>query len=386
MDFTKDQKKALEYSLDWHKALKKPSMTLGGYAGTGKTTLIAEIRKKLHKENKKLRVSFVSYTGKASRVLRNKLVENNALFDKDFIGTIHSLIYSPIENDKNEIIGWTRKDKIKADLIIIDEASMVDKEIWQDLLFYKIPILAVGDHGQLPPIRGNFNLMAKPDVVLEKIHRQAENNPIIKLSIMARTEGKIKPDSYSDKVKKYAKSDEQTPSIVDDLLEMNGNDSLILCGFNYTRNKINSHIRSKLGFINPTPEINDKVICLRNNHEKDIFNGMTGYIRSIEEHDNNWYYAIIEMQDSNTFFEGLILAEQFGNKTGLNFTKNRYKTLKGDLFDFGYALTVHKAQGSEARRVVLFEERSQYMNDEEWRRWLYTGITRAKEELFIIGD
>ncbi|MDV7400396.1 hypothetical protein RZS08_53770, partial [Arthrospira platensis SPKY1] len=115
----------------------------------------------------------------------------------------------------------------------------VDKDIWEDLLSYKIPILAVGDHGQLPPIRGDFNLMAKPDVVLEKIHRQAENNPIIQLSIMARTEGIIPVGSYSDKVRKFAKKDEETPSIIDELFEMNGDDSLILCGFNYTRSKIN---------------------------------------------------------------------------------------------------------------------------------------------------
>jgi exodeoxyribonuclease-5 len=56
-----------------------------------------------------------------------------------------------------------------------------------------------------------------------------------------------------------------------------------------------------------------------------------------------------------------------------------------DLFDFGYALTVHKAQGSQAQKVVLFEERFSKMDDETWCRWLYTGVTRAGEELYIIG-
>ena len=69
----------------------------------------------------------------------------------------------------------------------------------------------------------------------------------------------------------------------------------------------------------------------------------------------------------------------------MNFTDKRAETMKGDLFDFGYALTVHKAQGSQAKRVILFEERFKQMNDEEWKRWLYTAVTRAEEELYIFG-
>ena len=60
--------------------------------------------------------------------------------------------------------------------------------------------------------------------------------------------------------------------------------------------------------------------------------------------------------------------------------------MKGDLFDFGYALTVHKAQGSQAKRVILFEERFKQMSNLDWRRWLYTAVTRAEEELIILGD
>jgi len=60
--------------------------------------------------------------------------------------------------------------------------------------------------------------------------------------------------------------------------------------------------------------------------------------------------------------------------------------MKGDLFDFGYALTVHKAQGSQAKKVILFEERFSKMDDTDWKRWLYTAITRAEEELLIFGS
>jgi ATP-dependent exoDNAse (exonuclease V) alpha subunit len=66
--------------------------------------------------------------------------------------------------------------------------------------------------------------------------------------------------------------------------------------------------------------------------------------------------------------------------------KSRAAAPRGDLFDFGYALTVHKAQGSSADTVLLFEERNQHMSDDDWRRWLYTAVTRAERQLYIIGS
>lgn len=131
IDLSSDQKKALKAVLEWYEK-KKDSMqfvTLGGYAGTGKTTLIALIRKELDKRNKNTKVGFASYTGKASRVLKNKLNDQQSIYKQDSIGTIHSLIYSPIINSRDEIIGWQKKDEIDRDIIIIDEASMVDEMI-----------------------------------------------------------------------------------------------------------------------------------------------------------------------------------------------------------------------------------------------------------------
>ena len=150
---SRDQKKAFDDVMEWYQKIERLCLILpfGGYAGTGKTTFIAHLRKRLTKLNKKLKVGFASYTGKASRVLRNKLRETDTIMGQDTVGTIHSLIYSPIVDEKERIIGWKTKDKIDRDLIIIDEASMVDSLIWQHLIAYKIPIIVVGDHGQLPP-------------------------------------------------------------------------------------------------------------------------------------------------------------------------------------------------------------------------------------------
>ncbi len=381
VDLSKDQEKALREIRGWHKKPKKQFITLGGYAGTGKTTLIAVLRKSL---KKKLRVAFATFTGKASRVLRGKLVEQGVIYGNDSVGTIHSLIYSPIINEKDEIMGWERKSRIEADLIIIDEASMVDGVIWSDLMGYGVPIVAVGDHGQLPPIRGLYNLMEKPDLLLEKIHRQARGNPIIEVSVWARKTGRIPMGVFGDKVKKIDR--EEGGMEVEEILRNYNQDWLVLCGFNKSRIRLNQFIRVA-GELNPhEPVSGDRVICLRNNHAKEVCNGMLGTIVDIKEKNRKWYKAEIEMDGEERKYKVAILMEQFGQERTVSFTKERHKTLDGDLFDWGYALTVHKAQGSQAKKVLLFEERFGMMSDEEWRRWLYTGVTRAEEELVVVGS
>lgn len=382
-----DQQAALDSILAWLKEEKKESLfiSLGGYAGTGKTTLIAVIRKEIEKIKPKEKVGFASYTGKAARVLRTKLIEQTVVLPQDTVSTIHALIYTPIVNDRHEIVGWKQKEKLDRTLIIIDEASMVDEIIWNNLVSYGIPILVVGDHGQLPPIRGTFNLIEDPQYRLEEIHRQARLNPIVGLSIQAREHGLIKVGRYSDTVIKYDKSTFEAQEAVQELLSAATQDTLVLCGYNTTRIKLNAHIRGTLGFESAAPVPSDRVICLRNNHKKHIFNGMLGTIRSIAQQDDEWYLAEIAMDDEENVYKDLIAVKQFNAPSALNFTDKRSRTMQGDLFDFGYALTVHKAQGSQAKRVILFEERFKKMNDDEWKRWLYTAITRAEEELFIFG-
>ncbi len=359
-------------------------ITIGGYAGTGKTTLISYFRKELKKKYPKVKVAFCAYTGKASLVLKKKLAENDVLFSTDSISTIHGLIYKPIEDDQDRIVGWERKEEINADLLIIDEASMVDNQIWEDITTYQIPIIAVGDHGQLPPISGTFNLMKEPKYKLEKIHRQASENPIIKVSLQARLFGRIHKTRHSDTVYKISRSDSDTFDQMESLLESWNKDTMILCGYNKTRVKLNSYIRQKIGMETMEPCVNDRVICLRNNHEKGVYNGMIGTIQKIYSFDEHRYFAEIEMDDIADTYSGYILKKQFNNIEPLNFSQNRRWTLDSDLFDFGYAMTVHKSQGGQAKRVIFFEEPNSKMDLDTRKRWLYTGITRAQEELYII--
>jgi len=386
VELSGDQQKALSDLLAWYKDPAKGAfVTLGGYAGTGKTTLIAVFKNELLKLDKNIRIAFCSYTGKAAQNLKNKLKEAGALSVKDSVSTIHGLIYNPREDGDGRISGWDRKDELERSLIIVDEASMVDGAIWADLLSYNIRIVAVGDHGQLPPISGKFNLMQAPQLMLTQIHRQARGNPIITVSEHARATGLVPPMKYGPGVVKYLKDDCDAQERSGELLECYSPETLILCGYNTTRNRLNQFIRASRGFETPAPSSGDRVICLRNNHKKAIYNGMLGTLISLTPAQKDWYQAEIQLDDRERPYDGLIYAPQFGAKTGVNFTADRKLAMIGDLFDFGYALTVHKAQGSQARRVVMFEERFPKMDDEMWRRWLYTGVTRAEEELYLFG-
>jgi len=380
-----EQQHILDAILEWYKKDREAMqfVTLGGFAGTGKTTLIAVLRRELERLYPNIKVGFAAYTGKAARVLENKIREEQVKFKQDSVGTIHSLIYTPMVNDREEIVGWKTKEEIEPDLIIIDEASMVDGMIWNHLCSYKKPMIVVGDHGQLPPIAGSFNLMQKPILTLETIHRQAAENPIIALSIAVRETGEIEAKKYSSHVRKYQRDDELIGEAMNELLNNFNKNTLILCGYNTTRKRLNAAIRNNLGFESPEPSSGDRVICLRNNHKKRIYNGQLGTIISIRRANPQWYTAEIAMDGDEKHFEGQISVEQFTADSAMNFTNDRKKTIDGDLFDFGYALTVHKAQGSQAKRVILFEERFKQMSDDEWKRWLYTAVTRAEEELYM---
>ncbi len=387
-ELSKDQDKALNQMLDFYASKNKDRdfLTLGGYAGTGKTTLISELRKEIDTINPKAKIAFCAFTGKAVQVLKNKLVQNQAIYKKDEISTIHSLIYRTIEDERGAVLGWIKKEleEVDFDLIIVDEASMVDEKIWNDLKYYAIPIIAVGDHGQLPPISGNFNLMNTPEIKLENIHRQAEGNPIIQVSILARERGKIPHQKWDKNVFKVPTYEGH--EYFEDLFSSYNSETLVLCNFNNTRLRLNQSIRNHLGFEGANPQKNDRVICLRNNHEKQIFNGMQGYIKYIKPKNELSYDVEIEMDGSSKLYTGLISKDQFNSETTLNNINKSYKTQGLDLFDFGYALTVHKSQGSQAKKVILFEERNKHQSDDDFRRWLYTAVTRAEEKLIIFGN
>ena len=131
MDLSPDQLKAKQTILDWINSTRRSSyLTLGGYAGTGKTSLISEVRKSLPKNWK---VAFCAYTGKASGVMKDKLLASAAITSLDYVGTIHGLCYRVRTDEETGLNVFERVSWIDYNLIIVDEASMVNEELFHDL-------------------------------------------------------------------------------------------------------------------------------------------------------------------------------------------------------------------------------------------------------------
>ena len=202
---------------------------------------------------------FAAFTGKAAHVMRQKGCTDAS--------TIHALIYRPASSEgEDEPMFTLRHDApaSKADLIIIDECSMVDEELGRDLLSFGKPVLVLGDPAQLPPVKGGgFFTDAEPDFMLTEIHRQAADNPIIRLS-MAIREGEAF-DEQSDECRLVSKQEITTEEIMEA--------DQILVGANRTRKRYNERLRELHGHTDPSPEAGEKLVCLRNNKKKGLLNG-----------------------------------------------------------------------------------------------------------------
>ena len=379
--------------------------TVGGYAGTGKTTLLCELRNQIKKEFPKLNVAFLTPTGKAASVLNKKLKDSGSIYTEDYIGTIHGLIYKPKTVydpilKTHIIVRWVKKSyhDLGYDILIVDEASMISKQLFDDLTYFQSSIIFAGDYGQLPPIDDNFNLLSKLDFKLTEIHRQAFNSPIIALSKFIREEGYIPANRFfSDSVFKLPWESDITQKIWNESVCFD-DDLIILCAFNTTRANMNDKIRTKLGFEGTLPIPGEKIVCLQNNHTIKIMNGQVGILMWIMPMGDDLYRMTVEIDGD--MFESLVSTKCFGQVVytmynNIQQSKQLKRQLdlaqregfgKVDYFDHGYCISVHKSQGSEWQKVVLFEQRTKRWDDEYYMRWLYTAVTRAKEKLFIISD
>jgi exodeoxyribonuclease V len=155
------QEAALKAVARWLNRGEPQIFRLFGYAGTGKTTLAKKIAGDVEGE-----VAFGAFTGKAALVLRAKGCAEAR--------TIHSLIYRATETETGEPSFVLNEDSTvaRSKLVIIDECSMVDAELGRDLLSFGVPILVLGDPGQLPPVKGGgFFTGTDPDIMLTEVHR-----------------------------------------------------------------------------------------------------------------------------------------------------------------------------------------------------------------------
>jgi exodeoxyribonuclease-5 len=340
-----------------------PVFRLFGYAGTGKTTLARHIADGVDGE-----VKFAAFTGKAALVMRNKGCDNAS--------TIHSLIYrakeSGVEQPSFEL--WDDAPASKAKLIVIDECSMVDAELGRDLMSFGVPLLVLGDPAQLPPISGGgFFTDAEPDAMLTEVHRQAADNPIVRMSMAIREKQPLPVGEFGDsKVVRRADLDPH------DVIRA----GMVLVGRNGTRHAYNARLRELSGMTDPMPVVGDKLVCLRNNREKGLLNGGLWSVTKLLERTSDSIDMKIEPEDAGTDSKALKVCAHptffSGREHGMTWEERR----DYDEFDYGRALTVHKSQGSQWDRVALFDE--SFVFREDRHRWLYTGVTRAAQQITVV--
>jgi exodeoxyribonuclease-5 len=399
---SKQQQEAKDLFINWyndeHARKRQPVFVLAGYAGTGKSFTTKSIIEEVDGD-----VLFGAYTGKAALIMRRN--------GNGSARTLHSLIYKPVppskeladqldkdlqaavkasdsakvaqikeELKKNSKIRFELNEESElagAALLVLDECSMVNDEMLADLLSFNVPILALGDPGQLPPIDGTGALFKhKPDYTLTEIRRQAMDNPIINLSMKARNGVHIAHGDFGKAriINKHA----ILPSDVRSCDQ-------IITGKNLTRMDLNRRFRRMIGKTDTYPEVGERIICLRNNSGYGILNGLQcEVIAKVEEYDDFIEYKLLK-EDGGPEIIVPILRAHFDEyvKPGTVKELKWWDRQKAEEFDFGYAITVHKAQGSQWNKVLFFDDGFFVWDKPQRCKWLYTGITRAADELII---
>jgi exodeoxyribonuclease-5 len=349
---------------------------LAGYAGTGKSTLASEIARRCGGS-----VVYGAYTGKAAAVMRAKGCHGAT--------TIDSLIYHPAVSiscaadppcehppcrdrcryARERFIGRTLNPESAvagADLVIIDEVSMVDARMGRDLLSFGVPVLVLGDNAQLPPIGGaGFFTRREPDFQLTEVHRQAFGSPIIKLATRVREGLMLQHGTYGDS------------AVVEDVGDADMLDvDQVIVGTHRLRHRINKKMRRALGFTGTTPERGEKVLCLKNNRAKNLRNGTLWTVIEAASLSDGFITMTVKGDEGET-------VEVIAPEEGFSSYDSNGADLPEQPFAFGYCITCHKAQGSQWDSVLVFDESDVFR--EHCQRWLYTAITRAAKRVVVVS-
>jgi exodeoxyribonuclease-5 len=383
IEWSADQRAALGRVGDWYHNGARQTFLLEGAAGSGKTTLLKHI-------GRLLGGVYAAFTGKASAIMRRK--------GCDGADTIHSLIYRPIltytcartEAGKRTPCGYPpcqarcphvrvhaegyelnpESKIVDADLAVIDEVSMVNSELGRDLLSFGKKVLVSGDRNQLPPIEGGGYFTDRaPDFALTQIHRQEAGSPIIHLATKARLKVPLSLGQYGDSY--VIARDRDAPDVQIDQ---------VICGRHTQRCHLNRVIRAGHGFSGETPQAGEKIICLKNCRPLRLLNGTMWRIVSVLADGRGFYDMTIQSEDDLRIIDVVSPIATFGLANGDG------STYPHNPFDWGYAITCHKSQGSQWDNVCVFDESMFWKRrgEDQSHQWLYTAITRAAKSVVVV--
>ena len=392
MELTKKQEEGLKIALQRHRNHEKYTV-ISGYAGTGKSTLVRFIIDALDVEES--HVVYTAYTGKAVEVLRKKGNRNAC--------TLHKLLYDSFPRPGG---GFFRKPKpfIDYDIVVVDEVSMVPQALMELLFRHKCYVICLGDPFQLPPINKDEDnsLLNNPHIFLDEVMRQAKESEIIRLTMNIREGQPIEYNTTGKETLILPKTQLNTGM-------MQWADQ-ILVGTNAARMNVNNQMRSLLGF-EGGPQEGDKVICLRNywddlseNECDPLVNGTIGYLKNGFKTFRDFpYYIKADNHRFDIWQANLVVGEDYFSNVEVDYKMlttgekccdwrvayqlGKLKNKLGDIvpkeFAYAYAVTCHKAQGSEWDKVLVLEEQFPF-DKTEHARWLYTACTRASDKLVLI--
>jgi len=371
MEFSAGQNDAIGKAEAWLETGGEQVFRVFGYAGTGKTTIALKLTAEV-----KGRVVFGAFTGKAAAVMRKAGCANAT--------TLHSLIYIPRLDKKTGTISYEKNldgPVAEAALVVVDECSMVDESLAEDLLSFGVPVLVLGDPAQLPPPKGAgyFTNVEDPDVMLTEIHRQAENSAIIHMATKVRQGEALDFGDYG--VCKVISRN----SIDRDRLKLlaTGADQ-VLVGTNKTRAGYNGSLRAAAGKSGDYPEVGDRLVCRKNDHALGIYNGgsfIAGERLKIKKHSRTCVSFNVTPIDTDSEIVIPVLCRKecfVGGYEDLHWRETRGT----NKFEFGYALTVHMSQGSQWDDVFIKDE--SFVFGENRNRHLYTAITRAATRVTVV--
>ena len=392
MILTRKQEEGLKIAVARYKAGEKYTV-ISGYAGTGKSTLVRFIIEALGAHESQ--VCYCAFTGKAAEVLRKKGNKN--------VCTLHKLLYDHIPKPTG---GFFRipKEILDYNIIIVDEVSMAPKSLMELLFHHHVYIICLGDPFQLPPIdkEEDNHLLDNPHIFLDEIMRQAQESEIIRLTMKVRNKESIQ--YYNGEEIKIIPYSQLNTGV----LEWGDQ---ILTATNARRQAINKQMRELAGR-SGDPVDGDKMICLRNYWDEFSVNGdalINGTIGILQNSFKTWReiprfipsnirkfdilvgdLVVPETRDMYTMVDmdrKMIVTGEKCCDWKLSYKLGKLKHKLGEIvpkeFTYAYAVTAHKAQGSEWPKVVVLEEQFPF-DKTEHAKWLYTACTRASEKLVLV--
>lgn len=394
---TEEQTRGIQAIADWYKNGSSPFFYLAGYAGSGKSTIAQLAVEACGLDPSDYnQVLYAAYTGKAAMVMRR-----NGLH----ASTVHSIIYKLETHegkDLQPVFGlWRDSPLWSAKLLVLDECSMIGQKEARDLLSFGTKILVLGDPGQLPPIKSaGYFTSQKPNFFLQEIHRQALESSIIRLAHDVRCGGEIRYGDYGDVLKLR----------IDDIndADMLAHDQ-ILVGTHKTRWALNTHFLEVEGFPVDFPYMPGvKVICTRNDKEYGFYNGMIGRTSQYTDEDSifeeeRYFIQQVHVEEGITdeydetppipinmgaFMDNWTTRSEkdikYDNQVAMEPGWSSDHEIKQFLWDFAYAITIHKSQGSQWPHVLIFDDGHLRWKPEDRAKLMYTAITRASEHLTIV--